>query len=292
MFTQKEKEAMLDHLKNLSTSCGENSWLLYTEMEKYISGMETAPKDRPVTVRWENSGEMTKVFVPMQMPLDSIRGYLEALYKEPVMAFEVEDREGVHVYTPDGVVTIAPRLDRNEPCAYIKLEKDGLPEASTAFVYDPGKHMTEPIIRAGWELQGKYLVEDIVWKASAEKKKGLPKEAPIPFGVSPDKAGCYLENIYGTPVFSYRKKTTSPKGFCIYTPCGAIRASFSCDEDHPGIFLTCVGEDGHEPGVLMEYTEDHGRSAKEGRIHALVWTREDPDGEPRFDLAMSPEKES
>lgn len=291
MFTQKEKEAMLDHLEHLSVSCGENPWVLYTEMKKYISEMEAAPQDRPVTVRWENSGEMTKVFVPRQMPLGSIKAYLEALYKEPVMAFQAEDWEGVHVYTPDGVITIAPRLDRNEPCAFIKLEKDGLPEASTAFVYNPGKHMTEPIIRAGWELQGKYLVEDIVWKASAEQKKGLPKEAPIPFGVSPDKARCYLENIYGTPVFSYRKKTASPKGFCIYTPCGAIRASFSCDEDHPGIFLTCVGEDGHEPGVLMEYTEDHGGNVKEGRIHTLVWTREDPDGEPRFDLAMSPEED-
>lgn len=291
MLTQNEKEAMLDHLENLSTSCGENSWLLYTEMKKYISGMETAPKDRPVTVRWEKSGEMTRVLVPMQMPLDSIKAYLEALYREPVMAFEVEDREGVHVYTPDGVITIAPRLDRNEPCAFIKLEKDGLPEASTAFVYDPGKHMTEPIIRAGWELQGKYLAEGIVWKASAEQKKGLPKEAPVPFGVSPDKAGCYLENIYGTPVLSYRKKTSSPKGFCIYTPCGTIRASFSCDEDHPGVFLTCVGEDGHGPGVLMEYTEDPGETAKGPRVHALVWTREDPDGKPRFDLAMSPEED-
>lgn len=202
MFTQKEKEAMLDHLEHLSTSCGENSWLLYTEMKKYISEMETAPKDRPVTVRWENSGEMTKVFVPRQMPLGSIKAYLEALYREPVMAFQAEDWEGIHVYTPDGVITIAPRLDRNEPCAFIKLEKDGLPEASTAFVYDPGKHMTEPIIRAGWELQGKYLAEGIVWKTSAEQKKGLPKEAPIPFGsgslpIKPDAIWrTYTERLY------------------------------------------------------------------------------------------------
>ena len=84
MLTQNEKEAMLDHLEHLSTACGENSWLLYTEMKKYISGMEAAPQDRSVTVRWEKSGEMTRVLVPRQMPLGSIKAYLEALYREPV----------------------------------------------------------------------------------------------------------------------------------------------------------------------------------------------------------------
>lgn len=292
MLTQNEKEAMLDHLEHLSTACGENSWLLYTEMKKYISGMEAAPQDRSVTVRWEKSGEMTRVLVPRQMPLGSIKAYLEALYREPVMAFQAEDWEGVHVYTPDGVITVAPRLDRNELCAFIKLEKDGLPEASTAFVYNPGKHMTEPIIRAGWELQGKYLVEGIIWKASEEKKKELqlPREAAIPAEVvGPSEVRNYLEGMYGAPVISYRR--ASPEGFRIYTPAGAIDGRFSFEE--PRLFLTCkrldaLGSEDCGPSVLIEYTEDPGETAKGPRVHALVWTREDPDGESRFDLNMSP----
>ena len=285
MITRKEKEDLLARLREYSNDCGENAWVLYDQMEQYISAMETAPQGRDVLVQWEGQGGISSspVRVPMQMPIGSIKDYLEAMYSRKVRLFRTRDATGTHVYTPDGMVTFTECLRPEDPAVLMKLARGGTDVSSCAFTYLSGEGRIEMVTRTEEELQGKWLAEDIVWKAPDDRKKGLPGRAMVPDTVLPEDAGKYLEGKYGTPVSSYRK--TYPEGFCVYTPKGPVKATVSKDEAHPGICVEHIVREGYYPRVRMEYTED-GREGP--RIHAMAWPWYDAGGAPGYDIAMSP----
>lgn len=139
-----EKEMLQDMLQDISYAYEDGDgdfWPAWSKMQKSLSEMEEEPEGRRVfDINWSSDGEGLpgEAYVPEELPMRAIKGYLESEFGEEVSSFwTLTDDEGLFTQTPSGPIVTKPYRDGDYVGTFLLYSGEGSGEPGVLMEHDP-----------------------------------------------------------------------------------------------------------------------------------------------------------